>query len=208
MKKRLLLIVVLGAMLLGTTTLRAQTKRQMVMFYNVENLFDTIRDESIYDEEFTPTGVKQWTGVKYWKKIGNLERVFYDIAAENKVFPAIIGLSEIENRNVLEDIVAAEKLQRANYQIVHYDGPDARGVDCAFLYRPDVFKLEGSRPVTTVVRGMPGFRTRDILTMWGTIDGERFMFLVCHWPSRTGGQAASENRRIGAAQTARGIIVN
>lgn len=191
--------------LLGTPA-GAQTKRQLIMFYNVENVFDTINTPGVLDEEFTPEGPKQWNSAKYWRKMANLERVFSSIAEENKQFPAIIGVSEIENRNVLEDMVSMPKLIPANYQIVHYDGPDARGVDVAFFYRPDQFRYEGSYPETTVIEGRPDFRTRDILTMWGTIDGERFMFMVAHWPSRTGGQQASEPNRIGAARTMRHIM--
>lgn len=178
----------------------AQEKRHMVLFYNVENLFDTINDPNVKDEEFTPEGPKRWNSAKYRKKMNNLEKVFYTVSAENKVYPAVIGVSEIENRNVLEDIVSQPKLLNANYQIVHYDGPDARGVDVAFFYRPDVFKYEGSYPIKTVIPDMPDFRTRDILTMWGTIDDEPFYFMVAHWPSRLGGQAASNPRREAAAR--------
>ena len=78
------------------------------------------------------------------KKLSNIEKVFFDIAAINKDYPAVIGVCEIENRNVLEDIVATQKLSPANYRIVHYDSPELRGVDAAFMYRPDVLKLESS----------------------------------------------------------------
>ena len=116
-------------------------KPYKVVFYNFENLFDTIRNPEIYDEEFTPEGPKKWNTPKYTKKINNLSRVLFDIAAINKDYPVVIGVSEIENRNVMEDVIATPKLAPANYRIVHYDSPDARGVDVAFYYRPDVFKL-------------------------------------------------------------------
>ena len=181
----------------------AQSKHYTVMFYNVENLFDTIKSPGVLDDEFTPTGVNKWDGDKYWKKMANLERVFYGIAAAANGFPAIIGLAEVENRNVLEDLVVLEKLRTANYQIVHYDSPDARGIDVALLYRPDQFKHEGSMPIRLFIPSEPDFRTRDILCVWGTIENEKFCFFVCHWPSRSGGEQVSEYKRIAAAQTVR-----
>ena len=178
-------------------------KPYKVMFYNFENLFDTINDPEILDEEFTPDGPKKWNSVKYNKKIGNLERVLFDIAALDKNYPAVIGVSEVENRSVLEDVIATPKLAPANYRIVHYDSPDARGVDVAFFYRPDVFELEGSAPIPFTMEGLPNFKTRDIVTMWGTIEGEPFYFMVAHWPSRLGGKEASAPKRERAAEIMR-----
>lgn len=146
-------------------------KPYKVVFYNFENLFDTIRNPEIYDEEFTPEGPKKWNTPKYTKKINNLSRVLFDIAAINKDYPVVIGVSEIENRNVMEDVIATPKLAPANYRIVHYDSPDARGVDVAFYYRPDVFKLEGSAPIPFTMESLPNFRTRDVVTMWGRSTG-------------------------------------
>ncbi len=180
-------------------------KPHKVVFYNVENLFDTINDPEVLDEEFTPDGVKKWNSAKYNKKISNLERVFFDIASIDKNYPAVIGLSEIENRSVLEDIIATAKLSPANYRIVHYDSPERRGVDVAFFYRPDVFKLEGDEAVTTVIPGRPDFKTRDILTMWGTIENEPFFFMVAHWPSRIGGKERSEYLRMAVGAQMRSI---
>ena len=98
-----------------------------LFFYNLENFFDTQNDPDVLDDEFTPEGPKKWTQDKYNKKLTNIEKVFFDIAAINKDYPAVIGVCEVENRNVLEDIVATEKLAPANYRIVHYDSPEARG---------------------------------------------------------------------------------
>ena len=171
-------------------------KPYKVMFYNIENFFDTINDPEVRDDEFTPEGPKAWNAAKYAKKLANVERVLFDIAALDRIYPAVIGFSEVENRTVLEDIVATKKLAPASYRVVHYDSPEARGVDVAFLYRPDQFKLEGSFPVKAEVPTLPNFRTRDILTMWGTIEGEPFYFMVAHWPSRLGGKDASEFKRV------------
>ncbi|MDR2362361.1 MAG: endonuclease/exonuclease/phosphatase family protein [Prevotellaceae bacterium] len=202
--KRYYYLLFVGLLVGGLcTTGRAQPAKYVVAFYNVENLFDTLKSPGVIDEEFTPEGPKNWDGKKYWKKLRNLEEVFYGIASTVKTYPTIIGLSEIENRNVLEDIVALKRLQKANYQIAHYDSPDARGVDVALLYRPDQFKYEGSASLKTVVPSRPDFRTRDILMVWGTIEDERFCFFVCHWPSRRGGSQSSEYLRTGAAQSVR-----
>ena len=116
-------------------------KPYKVVFYNFENLFDTIHDPGMLDEEFTPEGPKKWNTAKYTKKIGNLERVLFDIAAEDKDFPVVIGVSEIENRSVMEDVIAQPKLAHGNYRIVHYDSPDARGVDVACYIPAAVMNL-------------------------------------------------------------------
>ncbi len=178
-------------------------KPHMVVFYNLENLFDTINDPEIRDDEFTPEGSKRWNTTKYTKKLGNMERVLFDIAAIQKEYPAVIGVSEIENRTVLEDLVATKKLAPAKYRICHYDSPDRRGVDVAFLYRADLFQLEGSCPIPYTKLDMPDFRTRDIVTMWGTIEGDPFYFMVAHWPSRLGGKDASSPLRERAAEIMR-----
>ena len=180
-------------------------KPHVVMFYNLENLFDTINDPDTNDEEFLPEGARKWNTFKYNSKLANIDRVFWDIAAQHKDFPAVIGVSEIENRTVLEDLIAQEKLSKGNYRIVHYDSPDKRGVDCAFFYRPDVFKLEGSKAEPYNMPERPNFYTRDLVTMWGTIDDEPFFFLVSHWPSRLGGKDQSAYLREHAAKRCREI---
>ena len=206
MKRNIFVISVIVAMFLSIGNATAQSKRYTVLFYNVENLYDTIQDPTIYDTEFIPSGIKEWNSAKYNKKLANLEKLFYAVAQQNKAYPTVIGVSEIENRNVLEDIASQEKLLPANYQICHYDGPDARGVDVAFFYRPDQFKYEGSKSIKAKIPGArENFRTRDLLTMWGKIDGEDFFFLVSHWPSRRGGQSTSAYLREGLAAQIKSI---
>ncbi len=204
--KKLTLAIVLLTLCAGTALYGQKEQRNTIMFYNLENLFDTIQDPDTNDREFLPDGNKKWNSHKYWTKMHNLDQVFYGVAQANKDFPAIIGVSEIENRSVLEDLVMMEKIRKANYRIVHYDSPDARGVDVGFMYRADRFKLEGSYPHPVRIAEMPNWRTRDILAMWGTMDGEPFYFMVAHWPSRLGGQQASEPRRVRAAEIMRHII--
>ena len=199
MKKKLLFTLLLAALMVAGFA----QKPYKVMFWNIENFFDTINDPEVRDDEFTPEGPKAWNAAKYAKKLSNVERVIFDVAALDKIYPAVIGFSEVENRSVLEDIVATRKLAPASYRIVHYDSPEARGVDVAFIYRPDQFKYEGSYPVRAVIPSLPNLRTRDILTMWGTIDDEPFYFMVIHWPSRLGGKDASEFRRIALGEQMR-----
>ena len=198
--KRLTFILLLAAFVV--TTAEAQ-KPYKVMFWNIENFFDTVDDPEVRDDEFTPDGVKAWNDAKYAKKLSNVERVVFDIAAQDRIYPAVVGFSEVENRSVLEDIISTPKLAPASYRIVHYDSPESRGVDVAFIYRPDQFKLEGSFPVKADVPQLPNFRTRDILTMWGTIDEEPFYFMVVHWPSRLGGKEASEFKRVALGEQMR-----
>ena len=143
MKKRLIFTLLLAAFIVACFA----QKPYKVMFYNLENFFDTINDPEVLDDEFTPEGPKQWNSAKYNRKLGNIERVLFDLAAADKVYPAVIGVSEVENRSVLEDIVAAPKLAPADYRIVHYDSPEARGVDVAFL-ADSVLKAD---PATRIV---------------------------------------------------------
>lgn len=199
MKKKLLFTLLLAAFL----AVSFAQKPYKVMFWNIENFFDTINDPEVRDDEFTPEGPKAWNAAKYAKKLENVERVIFDVSASDRIYPAVIGFSEVENRSVLEDIVATRKLAPANYRIVHYDSPEARGVDVAFLYRPDQFHLEGSHPQRAVIPTLPNLRTRDILTMWGTIEGEPFYFMVIHWPSRLGGKDASNFRRVALGEQMR-----
>ena len=202
MKRKVLLLCVA---LLSVATVYAQDKPYMVAFWNLENLFDIYDDPETHDEEFTPEGAKQWNEIKYQKKLSNVERVMFDMAAIQKDYPIVIGVSEIENRSVLEDLVSQPKLKGANYRICHFDSPDARGVDVAFLYRADVFKFEGSDNIKLEVEELPNFRTRDFVVMWGTIEGEPFYFLVSHWPSRLGGKEASQFKRDACAKQIREI---
>lgn len=190
MKRTLLSILCVSAMLIAFAQ-----KPYKVVFYNLENLFDTINDPNKNDEEYLPEGARKWTTYRYNQKLENMSRVLFDIAAKDRNFPTVIGVSEIENRLVLEDLLATPKLAKANYRIVHYDSPDRRGVDCAFFYRPDKFQLEGSEAHNISFPGRPNFLTRDLVAMWGKIEGEPFYFIVSHWPSRLGGKERSQYSR-------------
>ena len=187
----------------------AQKNRSHVIgFYNLENLFDTYHDDGKNDYEYLPDGANQWTQEKYAKKLRNMARVIQAMKKDNGVWHTVLGVSEIENRHVLEDLVAEPAIADANYQIVHYDGPDRRGVDCALLYDPSKMTLVESESIPFTFEGssikfdmtkeeMANFRTRDILMVHGIIDGEHFAFYVCHLPSRLGGKGADNRARGG-----------
>lgn len=203
-------ILLLLALTASSCTARAQAPREgsracpyKVMFYNLENLFDTKDDPDTDDGEFTPHSPKKWDEKRYKSKLANMARVIHDVAAIDASYPVVVGVAEVENRGVLRDLAAQPQIAGANYRIVHYESPDARGIDVAFLYRASRFELEGSCAVRTVVPTLPHFKTRDIVTMWGRIDGEPFYFMVAHWPSRLGGQQASEFKRMAAAEQMR-----
>src|SRR5690606_25466076 len=143
-----------------------------VGFYNLENLFDTVDTEGVLDTEFTPNGPKSWNGEKYKKKLENMAEVISKMATEvNPDGPAILGVSEIENRAVLEDLVQMPAIKGRNYKIIHYDSPDRRGIDVALLYQEKYFKPESSRSIRLVTNDS-GFYTRDQLLVSGIMDGE------------------------------------
>lgn len=199
MKRILYVILTLVLMSVATTAGAGGPKRYVLGFYNVENLFDTYHDDGKNDYEFLPDGKNKWTEPKYEKKLHNIATVIRAMADENKAYHAVLGLSEVENRHVLEDLVNQPEIEAANYQIVHYDGPDRRGVDVALLYRPEYFTVEESKSIpfdfnSKTIKfamdkeGQDYFRTRDILMVRGLLDGEMFAFFVAHLPSRIGGK--------------------
>lgn len=179
-------------------------KTVCIGFYNVENLFDTLDAENVEDEEYTPDGPNSWGKERYEKKLNDLAKVIQDIGTEKTPHgPAILGLAEVENRRVLEDLVETEPIADRNYKIVHHDSPDERGIDVALLYRPDYFTLEAQNSYE--VELPKDDKTRDQLLVSGKLAGERIHFMVAHWPSRSGGQASSEPKRVAAAQVGRKV---
>lgn len=191
-----------------------------VAFYNLENLFDTIRDEKIYDEEWTPKGQRKWDTRKYNQKLKNLSRVISEIGTdENTNMPTILGVSEIENKRVLEDLVAQPDLKSANYGIVHFDSPDRRGIDVGLLYQKRFFTpihiksvplyiYDNTEASTKHLNQGKGKRiyTRDQLVVTGLLEGEEISFIVSHWPSRSGGEKRSSPNREAAAALNKKII--
>ncbi|TXB69516.1 endonuclease/exonuclease/phosphatase family protein [Phaeodactylibacter luteus] len=171
-------------------------------FYNFENLFDTLDTENVRDTEFTPSGERVWNTERYTQKLDRLAKVVAELATE--VTPdgvAVLGVSEIENRSVLEDFVAHPLIKDRGYQIVHEDSPDLRGIDVALIYNPRYFTVLGHKMLEVELFREDGSRryTRDVMLVSGTFDGDPIHIMVNHWPSRSGGEAASQPGRNKAA---------
>ncbi|WP_406685521.1 endonuclease/exonuclease/phosphatase family protein [Seonamhaeicola sp. MEBiC1930] len=185
-------------------------KIHTVAFYNLENLFDTINDPTKLDEYSPMMEIKTNRDVVYRKKINNMARVLADIGKEtNNNSPSIIGVCEIENKMVLEDLVNDSLLIDKDYGIIHYDAPDARGIDVALLYQKKIFT-----PLNSSTHGLKIYDdqdqsrvyTRDQLLVSGKLEGELIHLIVNHWPSRRGGQARSNPKRVAAAKVSKRII--
>ena len=172
-----------------------------VGFYNQENLFDTCHDEGKRDYDFLPTGSYKWNAMKYNHKLSNMSRALVDMGTD--VLPnigcAIIGLAEVENSKALDDLIAQPALSARNYQYVHIEGPDRRGIDCALLYNPSLFSVKNTRlvPYVQKLKKDSAFYTRGFLTVSGTLADENVAVIVCHLPSRF---SESFYRELGAEQ--------
>ncbi|MDO5510386.1 MAG: endonuclease/exonuclease/phosphatase family protein [Weeksellaceae bacterium] len=155
-------------------------------------------------DEFTPGGTKSWNTQKFNQKLTNLSKVITGIGADvTKTAPVIVGLCEVESRAVTEALAQHPTMQPYNYGVVHYNSLDKRGIDVALLYQKDRFVVQNTEKIELIAYdGGTGYRdyTRDILLVSGLLDGERMHFLVNHWPSRRGGEAASFPKRKAAAE--------
>ena len=173
-----------------------------IMFYNVENLFDTINEPLKNDEDFLPNGNNRWNSFRFYNKLKNTYKVITAVGGWET--PEIIGFCEIENRYVLEQLIKRTPLKSSNYEIVHYDSPDDRGIDVGLIYRPDKFNPIEQEPLNVSLENDTSFKTRDILYVKGIVFNKDTLHLfVNHWPSRRGGETDSEPKRIEAAKTAR-----
>ncbi|WP_430908694.1 endonuclease [Maribacter sp. 2-571] len=182
------------------------TKKELfsIAFYNLENLFDTIDDPDTLDDEFTPKGEKKWSMKRYKRKLYKLAKTISEIgAATADKVPILVGVAEVENKTVIEDLLDAEHLRNSDYGYVHYDSPDERGIDAALIYYKEHFKVLHSEPITLLIENPDGRRdtTRDILYVHGELNGETVHVFVNHWPSRRDGETETDYKRIKAANT-------
>ena len=169
------------------------TSQKTIAFYNVENLFDTVDDpENGGDNEFLPTATKQWTTERYEHKLNNIAEVI-----KGMNYPIIMGLCEVENKKVVEDITKVATLSNYQYEVIHEQSPDHRGIDVALIYQPSVFELLEWKTFQVDIpdEQIANFTTRDILLVKGQIETSIVYIFVNHWPSRSGGAVASEPRR-------------
>jgi len=180
----------------------AEYRIRTIAFYNLENLFDTIDEPDLWDERSPIMEMKGNISNVYWKKIDNMAKVVADIGKkEAKTSPAIIGVCEIENKQVLEDLINSKYLKDLDYGIIHYNSQDKRGIDVALLYQKRYFKPTKSKSYNVKLYDA-GNRvyTRDQLLVSGVLDGEMIHVIVNHWPSRRGGELRSRPMRMGAAR--------
>ena len=211
LRKLNILAVVMLFAITSSTAQQQQYKMGIVGFYNLENLYDTINDPQKNDEEFLPYGKNAWNTEKYITKLQHMAYAISTIGTDksDKFYTPeglwVLGVSEIENRHVLEDLVKQPEIADRNYQIVHYDSPDRRGVDVALLYNPKYFKVTNHKSYRLVVPNQPEFISRDQLVVTGILDDEEFSFIVMHWPSRYGGEKRSLPGRMAAAHLCRHI---
>ncbi len=208
--KLLFLLLSLSFFIAGNAQEKKKFKAQTIAFYNLENLFDTENDPTKFDEASPMMEIKANRDEIYKKKVHNMARVIADIGSDvTKNTPAIIGVSEVENIKVLEDLLNDPFLVDKDYGIVHYNSPDARGIDVAMLYQKSLFS-----PTTTSSHELKIYDdiskkrvyTRDQLLVTGNFDGEQIHFIVSHWPSRSGGEARSRSKRVAAAKLNKRII--
>lgn len=172
-----------------------------IISYNVENLFDTWDDPQKFDDDFTPQGANYWGRERYEKKVNDIGKVL--INCSNDKPPAVIGLIEVENKQVLEDLINHSPLSKFQYAIVHEDSPDERGIDVALLYDTDQFQFLDQQIGRIQFPNNLNDRTRDILMVKGILGKDTIYFAVNHWPSRRGGVNESEGKRVYVAEQLR-----
>jgi predicted extracellular nuclease len=180
-----------------------------IAFYNLENLFDIHNDATTHDGDFLPGSEKRWTKKRYERKLHKLGQVISKIGFENTQRPpAIVGLAEIENENVIKDLIQSSDLEPYDYGLVHYDSKDERGIDVALIYDKTVFTVEDSKTYSVYLEDDIGEQdyTRDILLVSGMFDSERLHLIINHWPSRREGELISNPKRIKAAEKVIEII--
>ncbi|WMJ75051.1 hypothetical protein RCC89_18050 [Cytophagaceae bacterium ABcell3] len=174
-----------------------------VAFYNLENLFDIYDDPHTNDNQFLPDGSKKWTEEKYQKKLDDLSKVIYQLGDDDG--PEIMGICEVENLQVMEDLIGTELLSEYNYDIVHYDSPDVRGIDVGLIYKKDAFKPFYSNAYAVKDFVKTRMRTRDILVVGGVVGMDSIFVFVNHWPSRIGGKEATEVKRVTVAEIVKSL---
>lgn len=208
MKYTISILIIALLSLSSANSLRAQEFVPACFgFYNVENLFDTLDTPDVKDTEFTPGGSKSWDSERYNFKLNKLAKVIGELGAD--IHPhgcAVLGLSEIENRGVIEDLINTPPLKERGYQIVHYDSPDKRGIDVGLIYQPRYFRVLSHKSYTLTIEDKDDFFTRDQLVVTGVLETDTIHVLVAHWPSRSGGEKRSRPLRMAAAELGREII--
>jgi exonuclease III len=176
-----------------------------IAFYNVENLFDTINSKKTDDEDFTPKGKLKWDTEKYFNKLDHISKVIKELGGIDG--PDVLGLSEIENKSVLKDLTSMPLLKPYNYNIVHFESPDERGIDVALIYKSKSLKLISSKAIRIDFPDDAKDRTRDLLLVSMKKDKKDTIYIIVnHFPSRSGGTEATEPKRVFVASKCRTIL--
>lgn len=176
-----------------------------IIFWNVENLFDTEDDSLKNDEEFLPYSMRGWNRDRYQKKLFSIYKTL--VAAGQWKLPEVIALAEIENEKVLQDLIERTPLIRSGYKIIHQESEDRRGIDLAVLYKPDRLQVIDTNFIKLNFPDDPYRKTRDIIYLKARVTEEHdFHLFVNHWPSRYGGGKASEQGRNYAASVVKSQI--
>lgn len=181
--------------------IRRAPSKYRIVFWNVENLFDTADDPTTNDEDFTPKGLYAWTTDRYQAKLEQTAKVLMNIP-ESYIVP-LIGLVEIENKKTLDDLINETDLRNLGYDYVHRESPDERGIDVALLYRKGMFEVLEQEWLHVALDTINKDQTREILYVKGTLMGDTLHVLVNHWPSRREGIKLSDPKRMIAANVAR-----
>ncbi len=177
--------------------IRKMKDKELIAFYNVENLFDTLDDPHTYDEEFTPKGDRHWTEKRYENKIFKISHALKELGEDNAKMPFMVGLAEVENKTVLKDL----QNQLPLYEYIHFDSRDERGIDVALLYQPKEFFITHAEPIYINLEHLsdPVDYTRDILYVNGTFKNKTLHVFVMHLPSKRN-QDINREKRIFALQ--------
>tara|TARA_B100000768_G_C11284977_1_gene381811 strand:+ start:10205 stop:11278 length:1074 start_codon:yes stop_codon:yes gene_type:complete len=171
----------------------------LTAFWNVENLFDFEDDAKTRDNDFLPDGKYNWTESKYYQKLDRIAQVMNDFGDE---LPHLMGLVEVENFKVLEDLVKHDDIRKAGYKILHKESKDQRGIDVAVLYNPNYLSLIEFEFLDIDSHSDKSLFSRDILYAgFKQADGSVLHSFTNHWPSRRNGWKETEHKRLAAAKT-------
>ena len=186
---------------MGCSSVQSRENGKNILFvaqYNVENLFDTIDDPNVQDEDYLPSSKLKWTNERYQTKLNHLAKVISSM--NDGQGPDVLTLCEVENKGVIEDLIGNKLLKKLNYGIVHHESPDGRGIDVAMIYKKSMLKIEDDTMFAIKIPSETSYITRDILMVRAALNNGQIIYVLAnHWPSRRGGTNESYHRRKAAA---------
>lgn len=175
-----------------------------IAFYNTENFFDTHDNPTKNDDSFLPSFFYGWDQKRYYRKVENISKVIKSMYFD---YPILVGLAEIENKWILKDLINTSHLRDANYDYIHYESNDERGIDVCCIYRKEYIKVLEQEPINIFFEFDKEDTTRDILYVKCLLNTKQiFHIFISHWPSRAEGQKETEPKRIVVAEVLRSRI--